>query len=119
MSESLFERLGGAEGVTRIAHDVVQNHWDNPVISRRFANFDPDKLKKGAADFFVTGTGGPNVYGGKDMIATHKGMNINNDEFVAVLEDALAAMEKNDVGQREKEEVLYIFFSLKNEVIQQ
>ena len=119
MSKSLFERLGGTEGVTRIAHDVVQNHWENPVISKRFATFDLDKLKKGAADFFISGTGGPNVYEGKDMIATHKGMNINNDEFVAVLEDALAAMEKNNVGQREKEEVLYIFFSLKNDVIQQ
>ena len=46
MSKSLFERLGGTEGVTRIAHDVVQNHWENPVISKRFATFDLDKLKK-------------------------------------------------------------------------
>ena len=119
MSESLFVRLGGTEGVTRIAHDVVENHWANPIISKRFAAFDLDELKKGAADFFITGTGGPSVYEGKDMIATHKGMNINNDEFVAALEDAVAAMEKNNVGQREKEEVLYILFSLKNEVIQQ
>lgn len=119
MTESLFERLGGVEGVTRIAHDVVDNHRANPSISKRFAEFDVAKLKKGAADFFVMGSGGPNVYEGKDMIATHKGMNISNDEFVAVLDDAVAAMEKNNVGQREKEEVLYIFFSLKNDVVQQ
>ena len=119
MSETLFERLGGVDAVTQLAHDVVQNHWDNPVIAKRFGAFDLDKLKKGAADFFITGTGGPSVYQGKDMIATHKGMNINNDEFMAVLEDAMGAMEKNNVGQREKEEVLYIFFSLRNEVLRQ
>lgn len=119
MSESLFERLGATEGVTRIAHDVVENHWANPVVSKRFSAFDLNKLKKGAADFFIMGTGGPSVYKGKDMIATHKGMNINNDEFVAVLEDAMGAMEKNNVGQREKEEVLFILFSMKSEITRQ
>ena len=47
----------------------------------------------------------------------HKGMNIDNDEFVAMLDDAMAALEKNNIGQREKEEVLYIFFSLKGDVV--
>ena len=47
----------------------------------------------------------------------HKGMNIDNDEFVAVLDDALLALEKNNVGQREKEEVLYILYSMKSEIV--
>ena len=119
MSESLYERLGGTEGITRIANDVVDNHAKNPQISRRFAGSDLAAVKKIAADFFVAGSGGPNVYAGKDMVSAHKGMNINNDEFMAVLDDAVAAMEKNNVGQREKEEVLYIFFSLKGDVVRQ
>ena len=44
-------------------------------------------------------------------------MNINNDEFVAVLDDVMAALEKNGVGQREKEEVLAIFFSMKGDIV--
>ncbi|MFT5181164.1 MAG: hemoglobin [Alphaproteobacteria bacterium] len=119
MSESLYERLGGTEGIKQIANDVVDNHAKNPQISRRFAESDLDKVKKTAAEFFIAGSGGPNVYEGMDMVAAHKAMNISNDEFVAVLDDAVAAMEKNNVGQREKEEVLYIFFSLKGEVVQQ
>lgn len=119
MTESLYERLGGTEGITRIANDVVDNHAANPQISRRFLETDLDKLKKLAADFFVAGSGGPAVYDGKDMVTAHKAMNISNDEFVAAMDDALAALEKNDVGQREKEEVLFIFFSLKGQVVQQ
>lgn len=46
-------------------------------------------------------------------------MNIDRDEFVAVLDDAMAALEKNNVGQREKKEVLYILFSMKNDVVLQ
>ena len=33
--------------------------------------------------------------------------------------EVMAVLEKNNIGQREKEEVLYIFFSLKGEVVGQ
>lgn len=56
----------------------------------------------------IAGSGGPSVYEGKDMLSAHKGMNTDNDEFVAVLDDALEALDKNGIGQREKEEVLAI-----------
>ena len=99
MSNTLYERLGGTEGIQRIANDVVDNHAANPAIAARFAQSDMGKLKKTASDFFVAGSGGPNVYDGKDMVSAHKAMNINNDEFMAVLDDAVAAMKKNGVGQ--------------------
>jgi len=51
------------------------------------------------------------------MLATHKGMNIDGDEFIAVLDDALEALEKNNIGQREKEEVLYVLYSMKAEIV--
>ena len=76
MSETLYERLGGTEGIQRIANDLIDNHMENPRISRRFAESDLANLKKVAAEFFISGTGGPNVYNGKDMVSAHKGMNI-------------------------------------------
>ena len=117
MSASLYERLGGSEGITRIAGDLVDIHLANPVIATRFANSDIDKLKHGAATFFISGTGGPDVYEGKDMLATHKGMNISAAEFMAVLDDALAALQKNNIGQREQEEVLFVFYSMRGDVV--
>jgi len=44
-------------------------------------------------------------------------MNTNSDKFIAVLDDAPEALDKNGIGQREKEEVLAFFYSLKGEVI--
>ncbi|MEP5570034.1 MAG: group 1 truncated hemoglobin [Halioglobus sp.] len=117
MAESLYERLGGTDGITNIANDLVDTHMQNPRISPRYANSDLAKVKNGAATFFITGTGGPSVYEGKDMLATHKGMNIDAEEFIAVLDDALQALEKNGVGQREKEEVLYILYSMKADIV--
>ena len=117
MTASLYERLGGTEGITNIASDLIDIHIANPRIAPRYANSDVARVKNGAATFFITGTGGPDVYKGKDMLATHKGMNIDCGEFMAVLDDVLAALDKNAVGQREKEEVLYIFYSMRLDVV--
>ena len=117
MSESLYERLGGTEGIEKIAGDLVDLHLANPAIATRFSSSDPGALKNSAATFFISGTGGPNVYQGKDMLTTHKGMNISASEFMAVLDDALEALDRNGIGQREKEEVLFIFYSMRADVV--
>ena len=51
-------------------------------------------LKNAAATFFISGTGGLDVYKEKDLLAAHKGMNISGTEFMAVLDDALNAMKE-------------------------
>jgi len=119
MSESLYERLGGSDGIQNLANDLVDNHVSNPKVGKRFADSDIPAFKKIAAEFFIAGTGGPDVYQGMDIISAHKGMNISGEEFMAVLEDAMKAMEKNNLGQREKEEVLFVLFSMKDEVMLQ
>ncbi len=114
---TLYERLGGTEGITKIVSDLVDLHLTNPRIATRFGASDVGALKNAAATFFIAGSGGPNVYEGKDMLSAHKGMNIDAEEFNAVLDDALEALDKNNVGQREKEEVLYILYSMKKDVV--
>jgi hemoglobin len=117
MSESLYERLGGTNGVTNIVASLVNAHLANPQISARFAGKDVKTLVDGAAAFMISGTGGPNLYKGKDMLGTHKGMNISPAEFMAVLDDALIALRENDVGQREQEEVLFILHSMREDIL--
>ena len=114
---SLYERLGGTEGITQIVRDLVALHKANPAIAPRFAPHEDEKLVTGAASFFIAGTGGPNNYQGRDMLATHANMNISDEEFNAVLDDTLEALRRNSIGQREQEEVLFILYSMKKEVV--
>ncbi len=116
MTATLYDRLGGTAGIRQIADVLVDNHSKNPVVSARFAGSDMKNLKQMAGDFFISGSGGPEIYSGKDMIAAHRHMNISGDEFVAVLDDAMNALRANGVEQREQEEVLYILYSLKDQV---
>ena len=51
------------------------------------------------------------------MLGAHKGMNISEQEFIAVVDDILKAMDQNNLGEREKNEMLAIGYSLKDEII--
>lgn len=114
---TLYQRLGGRPAIETIMNDVVANHLQNPLISSRFAKVDIDRVKKHAIDFFCMGSGGPEQYGGRDMRTTHTGMNISEQEFVAALDDILAALDKHRVGPLERQEVLAILYSMKGEIV--
>ena len=116
---SLYDRLGGRPGIEAIVADIWNNHVSNPLINKRYADSDPKEVKRLVTEMCCAGFGGPESYTGKDMISAHKGMNINDTEFVAVCDDVLKALEQNSVGQREKDEILCILYSLKNEVVYQ
>lgn len=118
MAESLYERLGSSEGIQQIASDALDNHLINPRIKSRYETLgNLEEVRQGAANFFISATGGPDVYKGRNMLATHRGMNIDEAEFMAVVDDILDALDKNNIQQREQEEVLYALYSLRREII--
>ena len=117
--DSLYARLGARPGIEAIVEDIWANHISNPLINKRYADSDPAEVKRLVTEMCCAGFGGPETYTGRDMITAHKGMNINDTEFVAVCDDVLSALDKNNVGQREKDEILCILYSLKNEVVYQ
>ena len=115
-TSSLYERLGRRDGIARITRTLIDNHLANPLVNVRYAQSDLKKVEQRVIEFFCAGSGGPEAYTGKDMIATHKGMNINEQEFVAVIDDAMAALETHAVEPATRNEVLGILWSLKAEV---
>lgn len=117
MSASLYERLGNAEGIASIVDNIWINHTSNPKIKQRYAQSDPENVKRLVREFFGAGIGGPETYTGQDMLTAHKGMNINDTEFVAVCDDVLKALDSNNIGQTEKDEVLCILYSMKAEIV--
>jgi hemoglobin len=118
MSTTLFDRLGGSEGIRRLVNHAMAAHLANPVVKTRFENVkDMDRAKRMAHEFFCAGCGGPEPYSGKDMLATHKGMNISEQEYLAVTDDIVEAMDKENVEQATKNEVIAILYSLKGNII--
>ena len=118
MSKSLYERLGGAKGISGIVDDVIAGHLANPLVQTRFQNVeDIEHLKRMACEFFAAGSGGPEKYTGKDMRAAHKGMNISEQEYLAVMDDIMGALNKHGIDDVTQKDVLAIVYSLKGEII--
>jgi hemoglobin len=118
MTATLYERLGGAQGIAGLVDDVIDAHLVNPVVKTRFENIkDLDHARKMAREFFCAGAGGPEPYTGRDMLAAHKGMNISEQEYLAVTDDIVGAMEKNGISEDAKKDVIAILYSLKGSII--
>ena len=122
MSKSLFERLGGRQGISSIVDNTVENHMSNTAVNARFLPLldNPEHLaliKKHTIDFFITGSGGPNVYQGNDMVTAHTGMNISPAEYMHVVDDIFMALDKNAIDADTKKDVLSILWSLKGMII--
>lgn len=118
MTQSLYERLGGIDGITQLVSDAVDTHLANPIVKTRFENTaDIAHAKRMSVEFFCAESGGPQAYTGRDMLTTHKGMNISEQEFIAVVDDILLAMDKNNCAEDVKKDVLAMLYSLKGQII--
>ena len=121
-SKSLFDRLGGSSGIRALVEDIVTAHMENPVIQARFRPYleTPEKLdvtKKHLCAFLEAGSGGSQEYTGRNMRDAHRGMNISEAEYMAALDDILAAMRRHVIDEQTQKDVLAIAYSLKGDIL--
>jgi hemoglobin len=104
--KSLYDRLGGQDAITAVVGEFVARTTTDPRIKERFFNTDAENLKKLLVEFVCVAAGGPCKYEGRSMEDAHAGMDLVDDEFNALVEDLVGAMDKFKVPDKEKNEVL-------------
>lgn len=58
MTTTLYQRLGGADGIAKLVDDAMAAHLINPLVKTRFESIkDMDHAKQMARQFFGAGTG--------------------------------------------------------------
>lgn len=119
---SLFDRLGGTDGISSIVDDIVQAHLDNPVINHVFLPLKEnpehfESFKTHVKEFLSAGTGGGATYTGKDLPSAHKGLNTTEKEFLSAVDDILMTLSKHNIDEETKKDMLYILYSMKGAVI--
>lgn len=105
-SKSLYDRLGGQPAITAVVDELVTRTTTDPRIKDRFFNTDATNLKKLLVEFVCVATGGPCKYTGRDMETSHGGMEVVEEEFTALVEDLVGALDKFKVPEKEKGELL-------------
>jgi hemoglobin len=116
---SLYERLGGQPAISAVVDDFVGNVAADARINRRFASTNIAHLKAMLVDQICAGTGGPCTYRGLDMKTAHRGMNLSDAEFDALVEDLVKTLDKFKVPAKEKGELLGALGPMRKDIVGQ
>jgi len=67
----------------------------------------------------ASGTGGKEEYKGREMSATHKGLNLSEADFLHAIDDILLVLDTHKVDRGSRNEILATLYSMKGSVIKQ
>ena len=120
--KSLYEKLGGEEGISGAVDQIVAKHLENEKIKHYFIAIQEnpeyfEQFKQHVKDFLGAGTGGGTEYKGRDMVSTHTGLNISEADFLAAVDDILFVLDANKVDRVSRNELLATLYSMKDAVI--
>ena len=113
---TLYQRLGGQAAIGAVVDDTLANVAADARINRRFVDSDTRRLRAGLIELLCDRTGGPCTYRGRNMADAHDGMMIRDDEFDALVDDLVRALDKHRVPEREKGELLGLLGRMRNAI---
>ena len=134
--KSLFDRLGGDQGINLIVEDWINRaladprvNWERKGITQGGISFNRNRsiewkptpqavanMKKHIAQFVAVATGGPTKYEGREMTQVHGGLHITNANFDAAVGDLKASLDKLGVPTEEQKELLAIIESTRPQI---
>jgi hemoglobin len=116
--KSLYERLGGIEAIKAVVGEFAGRVLADNRVNKKFAKSDAPRLVLHLQEQICAATGGPCEYTGKDMKSTHKYMKVTEGEFNALVGDLVGALDKFNVPEKEKNDLLAILGPLKSQIVE-
>jgi len=118
--DSLYSRLGGHDAIAAVMDGLLPRLREDPLLQRFWTSprsIDTNNRERQLAlDFIVASAGGPTFYLGRDMKTAHKAMGINQKDYAAFERHPAATLEKFNVPQRERNEVMNFIASLESDI---
>lgn len=120
MTNSLYTRLGGYDGIAKFSTDVVSLARKGDLLGRFWKDRGEDRNARELQlliDYFVKSTGGQMYYTGRSMALTHKGMGITEADWARFIEIVISVAGKMGVEPNEGSEVMAFLESLKSDIV--
>ncbi|HNH48234.1 MAG TPA: group 1 truncated hemoglobin, partial [Myxococcota bacterium] len=119
-------QLGGHDGVQLLVNEFLQEVGSDSRINGYFASTDLANLNRLLVEQICDATDGYCVYSGRSMAEVHAGMGISQDDFTAMVEDLLTAMDTLNVdytpgtfdGGKPADELIIILAGMANDIIE-
>lgn len=116
---TLFTRLGGMPAITAVVDAFVNRAAADTRINAFFRGVDSANLKRLLVEQICAGTGGGCTYTGRSMRESHRGMNLTDAHFNALVEDLVATLNQFNVPAGEQAELLGILGPMRRDIVGQ
>ena len=119
--QSLYQRLGGYDGIAAATDDLLARLQADPRIKDYWKGSSLEVRRRGrqlVVDFMVEAAGGPAYYVGRDMKKAHEGMQISAADWAIFMEHAEAMLDHFNIPTRERGEVLGFLASMQDDVVE-
>jgi hemoglobin len=120
---SLYERLGGVYNIATVVDDFIDRIMvddrlnANPNVDEAHHRVLPPGFKYLVTEQVGEATGGPQRYTGRSMPDSHKDLKITADEWQAFIDDFNQTLDKFEVPQQERSELLAIIESTRDDIV--
>jgi hemoglobin len=114
----LYERLGGADGVTAIADALIDRVAADPRLGRSFEDTNLKRIKTLLAEQICDLSGGPCRYSGDSMKESHAGLHISEAEFYGMVADLRDILHERHVSRGATNELLRLLAPMKRDVVE-
>ncbi len=122
--DTLYDRLGGMYAIAGAVDVLVDRLFANVAVNANEAvhAHHGDPANAPGYKFLVTAwsveaTGGPKCYPGRDMVVTHDGLSITDEQFDAVAVEIAATLNFLGVPLAEQKEFMEIIERYRSEVV--
>lgn len=115
--KSLYERLGGKSAIQSVVDGFIGTVAADTRINGFFAKTDIPRLNMMLVEQICEASGGPCQYSGRSMLSAHQGMGVQESHFNALVEDLVKSLDKLNVPEREKNELLTALASMKSDIV--
>lgn len=115
--DSLYQALGGDDGVAKISAGLVDRVYADERIKHLFQQTNPRFLTEQLRKQFCELAGGPCKYDGETMKKSHAGLAINKAHFNALVEDLQLAMDAQGVPFAAQNRLLALLAPMHRDVI--
>lgn len=113
----IFKEFGEKAGLVKIMDDFMVNLLKDPRTKSFFENSDQQRVKEQLVDQFCFILNGPCEYKGAKMKPIHSNLNINRENFNALVEQLQVAMDKNNVPFRAQNKLLAVLAPMHRDIV--
>ena len=122
-TQPLYDRLGGIYSIATVVDDFIDRIMvddrlnANPRVDEAHHRVLPPGFKYLVTEMLGEAAGGPQRYTGRSMEESHRELRITPDEWRAFMDDLNRTLDKFEVPEPERSEVVAIIESTRGDIV--